>query len=95
MNYFIFSVKYLVLTGLVYTALMLLPLMAFTNKWLYSLSLLAAALAGFRMINIILTNYFLAVKRSRQFCLKMTVLTLIPPFIGPIVVLMYSLDQST
>lgn len=91
---FIFSIEYLALTTLIYIALVSAPIAAFTNHWITFGVSLVAILLCFRLIYEILARYFMTANKSKAYIEYMTVLTLIPPVIGPIVVLINSLDEA-
>ncbi len=92
LKYFAFSVKYIVLTALTYLALVATPYMIFKSKWSLAIVALAFALACFRLIYATLVEYFISINKTKHFAEVMTVVTLFPPIIGPIIVLAYSLD---
>jgi len=93
-NHFAFSIKYIGLTAIVYAALVVAPVLGLYGEWVYFAIALIVALVCFRVIYTIVTEYFAKTTRSRPFAELMVVLTLFPPIIGPIIVLIYSLDIS-
>jgi hypothetical protein len=94
-NYFLFSIQYLMLTTLIYIGLVVASLFIVRGKWVYFIACLGAVLVCLKTVNSSLEAYFTQSYKSRTFSGFMTLLTIFPPAIGPVVVLIYSLGQTT
>lgn len=94
-KYFVFSVRYLVLTGLIYLGFIVSPLMFFEGNWVLVGFSLILSLFCLKLLNNTLRDYFMSANKTKQFADQMTILTIIPPIIGPVIVLIESLGQST
>lgn len=92
LNYFIFSIEYLVLTSLIYAALVVGPYAAITHRWELLFYCLSVILIGLRLLYVILNSYFTAVNKPGNYALRMTITSLVPPVIGPVIVLLRSLE---
>ena len=94
-NYFLFSAQYLVLTSITYTTLLLCPWLAVKKEWVNLSLSLFVLLVCFRLLYFILVRFFTATHKSSQYALLMTVATVFPPIIGPIIVMVRSLESPS
>lgn len=91
-NFFLFSVEYLVLTFLIYSALLSGPYAIVADAWDLGLIILAVIPICIWLLYLTLDMYFKTSDKPPKYASKMTVLTLFPPVIGPIIVLLRSLE---
>lgn len=91
-NYFVFSSQYLVLTGLCYGGLIVAPYAAVAGLWDYSAVALIVFIVDIWLLRIVLDSYFTAAQKPAGYASWMTILTIFPPVLGPIYVLLKSLD---
>ncbi len=91
-KYFIFSTEYLVLAGLLYTAFLIGPYAAVKGSWQFSIAALVTLLICVGLLYLVLDGYFSSTNRPAGYAYRMTLLTIFPPVIGPIMVLLRTLD---
>lgn len=91
-NFFLFSVEYLVLTFLIYSALLSGPYALIAGALDMGVIILAVIPVFIWLLYLTLDRYFRTTDRPPKYTSKMAVLSLFPPIIGPIIVLLRSLE---
>ena len=92
MSYFVFSIKYLVLIFLIYAALIAGPYAAVTHEWDLLFCCLSVILIGIRLLYVVLDDFFAAINKPGDYAYRMTITSIFPPVIGPVIVLLRSLE---
>lgn len=92
LDYFTFSVEYLVLTSIIYAALIMAPYAALKSSLQSGLLWLLAIPLGLWLLHGVLNSHFTAINKPPKYAAKMTLITILPPIIGPVIVLLRSLE---